>query len=391
MKVGISGPILVSELKKFLYSEHYRRGRNIGLGGSQVNQICIALLERGYDLTVFSLAEEVQEEVVLDGPHLRVCIGPYRSSGWARALDFFHTERRYLKNAVQREAPDLVHAHWTYEFALGPMATSVPVLTTVRDWAPQILWRIWTPYRLFRLFMAVWVFARGRHFTSNSEYIREQVERWTPHRAPVIPNGLHSRYFSDASKSPDLKSPTIISVNGGFGKLKNVHTLLRAYSEVRAQKPEATLQLIGGQYGEGGAAHEWSRKRGLCEGVEFVGQVDHKQVIRSLRDADLLVHPSLEESFGNTLVEAMAQGTPVVGGEESGAVPWVLDSGNAGLLTDVTEPASLAACIRRILNSKELWRSYSEAGYKRAHSTFQLSQIIDRYIEVYEEMITPAR
>jgi glycosyltransferase involved in cell wall biosynthesis len=105
----------------------------------------------------------------------------------------------------------------------------------------------------------------------------------------------------------------------------------------------------------------------------------------------LLVHPSLEESFGNTLVEAMAQWTPVVGGEASGAVPWVLDGGKAGLLTDVTEPASLATSIRRILNSKELWLSYSEAGYKRAHSTFQLSQIIDRYIEVYEEMITPAR
>ena len=390
MHIGVSGPIYVREFEDFLSQSDYRRGRKLGLGGSQVNQICVELLDRGYELTIFTVAKDVDEEVILDGPNLRICIGPYRRSGRARGLDFFRVERKYLERAVRRESPDFVHAHWTYEFALGPMATSVPVLTTIRDWAPRILREDLSIYRFLRLLMAVWVFVKGRHFTSNSEYIRQYAERWTLHQAPVVPNGLHDRYFldRDAERLPDLDAPTLISINNGFSPLKNVRTLLRAFQHVRNRHPQATLRLLGARYGDGEEAHRWSQKHGLSDGVDFVGHVGHEEVVTALRETELLVHPSLEESFGNTLVEAMAQRTPVVGGKESGAVPWVLDEGQAGLLTDVSSPKALAESITRILDSEDLWSSYSGAGYQRAHTYFRLSQVVDQYIDQYKQLLS---
>lgn len=386
VQIGVSSPIHVREFGEFLFSSDYRRGKHLGLGASQVEQISVSLLERGYNLTIFTLDKEVEDEVILDGHNLRICVGPYRKFQRQRAPDFFCTERKYLERAVQRESPDFVHAHWTYEFALGPLSTSVPVVTTIRDWAPRILWEIPRPYRFLRLLMAMWVFVKGRHFTSNSEYIRQCVERWTPHRAPVIPNGLRERYFIEGERTPNLNSPTLLSINSGFGKRKNVRTLLRAFQEVRHEHPQATLRLLGEKYGEEEEAHQWSRESGLSDGVDFVGQVDHGNVITGLREADLLVHPSREESFGNTLVEAMAQKTPVVAGKESGAVPWVLDGGEAGLLTDINEPSRLATSIRRILSCEKLWYSYSDAGYRRARSAFRLSQIVDKYVNQYKKV-----
>ena len=82
----------------------------------------------------------------------------------------------------------------------------------------------------------------------------------------------------------------------------------------------------------------WAQKKGLSDGVNFVGPVDPDELIDIYEQVDLMVHPSMEESFGMVLVEAMARKIPVIGGEKSGAVPWVLDNGKAGVLTDIRSP-----------------------------------------------------
>ena len=58
----------------------------------------------------------------------------------------------------------------------------------------------------------------------------------------------------------------------------------------------------------------------------------------------------MEESFGNTLVEAMMLGTPVIGGRDSGAVPWVLDSGRAGELVNVRSEVEVVQALVRHLH-----------------------------------------
>jgi glycosyltransferase involved in cell wall biosynthesis len=204
----------------------------------------------------------------------------------------------------------------------------------------------------------------------------------------VIPNGLHDKYFADeTNRTPNLEDPTLISVNNGFGRRKNVRTLLRAFARLRNEYESATLRLLGDPYAEEQEAHQWSRDRGLTNGVDFVGQVPHSQVITDLRSADLLVHPSLEESFGNTFVEAMAQKTPVVAGEASGAAPWVLDDGEAGRLTDVSDPEAIATAVSDLLSSPSRWAAFSNAGYRRANEEFRLSKVIEKYLNVYHKIL----
>lgn len=387
MNISIAAPIDIDGLEEFLYKNDYDRGAGLGLGGSQVVQICTKLLEKGFNLTVFTLDKSIEKEVIIEGENLRIYVGPYRKSGRERALDFFRLERKYLKNAIYRESPDLVHAHWTYEFALGALSTSIPVLTTIRDWAPRILWEIPSYYRFFRLLMSVWVFLYGKNFTSNSDYIRRQVERWTLRNAPVVPNGLRDEYFFKGGRNPNLESPNLISINNTFGRRKNVKTLLRAFQKIRLGHPKATLRLVGDSFRRGGKAYQWSEVRDLTEGVRFIGGISHEKVIQLLRDSDLLIHPSLEESFGNTLVESMAQKTPVVAGKKSGAVPWVLGHGEAGILTDVRSARCIASSVSEILSSKGKWDCYSEKGYRRASATFRLSDIVDEYINMYSSIL----
>jgi glycosyltransferase involved in cell wall biosynthesis len=81
---------------------------------------------------------------------------------------------------------------------------------------------------------------------------------------------------------------------------------------------------------------------GIDEDVVFVGGVPLEETVRFYQAADLLVYPSLNETFGLPILEAMACGCPVVTSNVS-AMPEI--AGGAALLCDPLDPASIARAI----------------------------------------------
>ncbi len=106
--------------------------------------------------------------------------------------------------------------------------------------------------------------------------------------------------------------------------------------------------MIGHGLEPGGPAESWAAERGLGAGITFAGPLPHDRVLDSLDTADILVHPSLEESFGMPIAEAQLAGVAVIGGAHSGAVPWTLDYNRAGRLVDVRRTTSLAGAMREL-------------------------------------------
>ena len=114
--------------------------------------------------------------------------------------------------------------------------------------------------------------------------------------------------------------------------------------------------------------------------MTFLGPIPAVEIPEFMCSLDVFVSPSLEESFGMTLIEAIMQGTPVVGGSASGAVPWVLNFGEAGELVNVQDPASIAWGITRSLDVDESTR---KARYDYVHENFSLGHVVDRYEAKY--------
>ncbi len=76
-------------------------------------------------------------------------------------------------------------------------------------------------------------------------------------------------------------------------------------------------------------------------------------------------------------VEAMSQGVPCIGGDKSGAVPWVM--GDGGVVCDVTKPDKLAECIERVMGDNALRKRLSEGGVQRVRKMFNIERIVDMY------------
>ena len=385
MKIG-----LVSPIDTALLAQKLDLGEGVlpaAYGFPMNSMLVCALLAAGHEVVVFSLSNQISEPAAWDFGALKIRLGRYRHNH--RARDFFKTERADLELALASEPCDILHAHWTYEFALAALRVDKNALVTPHDWAPAILWQMPDAYRLIRFLMALAVYCKGKHFTVNSPYVKQVIERWTFNSAELIPNGIPSESFQRLAKwkAPD-ESQTVVAINRGFFKRKNLPALLQAFNQVRAKQPTLHLKLIGSGSEVGGEGHRWALEHELDGGVEFLGDMDYAQAQSHLRDASLLVHPSLEESFGMVLIEAMAKGVPVIGGERSGAVPWVLNQGRAGLLVDVADVDSIAVGMTSLLTNESDWQLYSDAGYKYASDHFQMSAVAGKYLDEYEKILS---
>ena len=101
------------------------------------------------------------------------------------------------------------------------------------------------------------------------------------------------------------------------------------------------------------------RERGLQETVRFLGRVTNIPELLAL--SNLVVQPSLAESFGYALLEAMCLGKPIVA-TACGGIPEVIGENEAGLLIPMADAQALADAIIRVLQSPELARQLGEAG-----------------------------
>jgi glycosyltransferase involved in cell wall biosynthesis len=149
----------------------------------------------------------------------------------------------------------------------------------------------------------------------------------------LIPAKWHSKtevqlsvgHFSEAFQRPERRpaSPPRFVFVGRLLHWKGVHFAIRALAEARRMVPAATLTLFGS-----GPAERWLRdlakKCGVADAVDFAGQAPRKKLIDSLHGFTALVFPSLHDSGGLAVLEAMSKGLPVI----------CLDLGGPGIMVN---------------------------------------------------------
>ena len=380
LHIGVAAPVSLQMIAPLLVGS---KPTTNGLPSALIADICIELHRRGHDLEIFTLS--LGEHDVGDFSGDRISLHVRKCRQRLRWIDAFRIERRALRQAMAASRCEIIHAHWGYEFGLAAQRSGKPVLVTLHDWAPEVFRLSRDRYRLVRLGMQRLMVRRSKFTTANSPYIASMATRWGIAEMPVIPNGIDIRAISP--KLPMASGLVLGALNNGFGALKNVTRLLEAFALVKAAIPAATLRLAGHDFGPSERAAQWAAGRALDDGVEFVGTLPHSEVPNFMRSLDLFVHPSLEESFGMVLIEALAAGTPVVGGTKSGAVPWVLGDGVAGTLVDVASAEALSAAIVRLLADNAALQASAAAGFSHVQNNFSLEHIVDLYEAQYEAIV----
>lgn len=392
MHVGLIAPFSSDDIP--WVDKDVRKNVPVGYRGAPfVASLALELASRGVSVTVFTSDSNLRHGAeVFEESGLRMVFCPARKRAWGfnggrvgRAVDFFSFEISSLLEEVKRYSPDVLHAHWGYEFALAAIHSKIPAVISLHDSPRDVFFHTKSLYRLFRWVMTIKTMRSNSIYTAPSPYLFEKLGLSGKLSSKVVPNPVGHLPVSLGRIRSAPTSRRIAMVCNGWGGLKNPEAALKAFKIFRSSVPNAELHLYGSGFESDGFGHRWSKKNDLEQGCFFHGPKRNEELISSLDLMDLLLHTSREESFGVVIAEAMALGLPVVAGEYSGAVPWVMGEraqGVAGALVDVESPVSISNGLESVFGNS--YETFSSLGFDRARSSFLRAVVADEYLKLYQ-------
>ncbi len=177
--------------------------------------------------------------------------------------------------------------------------------------------------------------------------LREALDAQGFQRLHTSGRGVDTLRFNPERRSKSLRAvwgaddstPVLLCV-GRLAAEKNLDTLVTAYEELRKHEPRAKLVLVG----EG---PDRARLQALCPSIIFSGLQRGDELAAHYASADLFVFPSLTETWGNVVPEAMASGLPVVAYNYAAAAA-LLSNNRAGALVNKGDSLALARAVADI-------------------------------------------
>jgi phosphatidylinositol alpha-mannosyltransferase len=306
----------------------------------------------------------------------------YSAGSFARITTGFGL-RRQLRALFQEERIEIVHVHGGLNPVLGLVAPEaahdldIPVVATFHSW--------------FRRSALCHIFRRqlqerlDRHAAviAVSEPVIEAHARYFRADWEIIPNGVDTSFFRPGSQPvrdlPDLR-PELLFL-GRLDPRNGLDTLLEAMPAVLSQLPHVHLTVAG----DGPLRPMYQRMaRPIGPQVTFVGQVNGNRPFYYSRAA-LYLCPTTKASFGITLLEAMACGTPLAVSDIIGFRELVA-GGDEAVLIPKDDPSAWAAAIIHLLGDEGLRKTMSSAGLAKAE-LFAWPRVADQVTAVYRRVL----
>jgi glycosyltransferase involved in cell wall biosynthesis len=267
---------------------------------------------------------------------------------YLRSATLFFLDRARIARFVRKLKPDLVHAHGTEDaYGLAAQSTRLPYVITAqglffhinRAVRPNLVGR----QRIVQ-FTEAWCLRRACHVVAKSRYVRDALAARFPNLSlHEIPNTFDQRLLAVG----ESKRPNSLVYVGTISPHKGVHLLGEALLQVRREIPDVTLD-IAGDTPNGGFPYELKQKQSLRNAlgdrVAFHGQLAPMELARLVASSAALVAPSLEDMFGNQLIEALLLGTHGIATAGTALAENVRRFGG-GTIVSQRDPAGLAAAI----------------------------------------------
>ncbi len=231
--------------------------------------------------------------------------------------------------------------------------------------------------------LALW---KTDYLTAISTFLLHRAEKYGyKGKSRVVPNGVDVPLFS--KKIPHktgLKIQKMLGKNPSDIFLVTVSRLVHKNATddiIRALvllPPYISLIVIG-KGEEGPALQTLARDLGVSHRVKFLGFISYENIPQYLAICDIFVRPSRSEGFGNSFIEAMTIGLPVIA-TPVGGIPDFLDDGKTGVFCSPDNPKSLAQAVLLLLGNHSLARNIVFAARERVRERYDWN-IIAREME----------
>lgn len=238
-----------------------------------------------------------------------------------------------------------------------------------------------------------------------------------PGLVATVGNGVDVTLFRPAEAPRPARARRRILFVGRISPEKGLHTLVEAFAEVAREVADVELVIAGPHaalspdfltslssdpqvtallrfYDDQGTCtyrrdlERLVEREGLGDRVSFLGNVTHADLVAMYQAVDVVVNPSLSESFGISVVEGMACGVPVVGTRIGGMCESIAH-GSTGILVEAEAPGELARALVSVLGDPARAAAMGRAGRKRAVELYSWEARARRLLAVYDALAQP--
>lgn len=370
----------------------------IGGLGRHVHHLATELVAAGHDVVVLSrrptgtdplshpttdeVAEGVRVIAAAEDPH-EFTFGTDMMA-WVLAMGHAMVRAGLVLNDWR---PDVVHAHdWLVAHPAIALAQffDVPLVSTIHA-TEAGRHSGWVSGRVSRQVHGLesWLVRESDSLIACSASMRDEITTlFGPELAEisVIRNGIDTHGWPFAPRRSHSGPAELLY----FGRLeyeKGVHDAIAALPRIRRTHPGTTLTIAGDGTQLDFLKAE-ARRHKVLKAINFVGRVDHQELLRLLHRADAAVLPSHYEPFGIVALEAAAAGAPLVTSNAGGLGEAVID-GETGLSHPPNDVAALAAAVRMVLDSPAAAQQRARAACERLTSDFAWHTVAAETSQVY--------
>jgi len=220
------------------------------------------------------------------------------------------------------------------------------------------------------------------HLIGNTEdivaYVRQQG--WPAARAHYLPNFVSSKRSEPVDRA-SFATPRDVPLVIALGRL-HTNKAFDVLIDAMADAPDVYL-WIAGTGPEEASLKQRVDERGLQERVRFLGWRDDTEAV--LAAGDIFVCPSRHEPLGNVVIEAFAQGLPVIATASQGPSALVKDGVN-GLLVPVDNAKALADAIAEVIADANLRYALAREGFATYQRQFTEAAVVANYRAFFEKV-----
>jgi len=291
-----------------------------------------------------------------------------------------------LKSLIKKEGIDVIHANTRVTQVLAVFlsrATGIPFISTCHGYFKR---------RLMRRLFPCW----GLKTIAISDQVRDHLIHdfhLEGRRVALVYNGIDlEKFHSFEKKAIDEEkkrfgldgNKKIIGHIGRLSSVKGQKFLIEAARLLVRKRKDVQFLIIGDGDEKEDLLNQIAADEAL-EGVVFL-KPTVKDMPLALAVMDIFVMPSLQEGLGLSLLEAQAQGVPVVA-SRVGGIPTVIEDGVTGLLCAPCDARSLADSIEKLLEAPDLRASLVKNAHAQLKEKFSLILMAEKTKKIYEEVV----
>lgn len=298
-----------------------------------------------------------------------------------KELRWIRATQEYLEWVLKEFLPDVIHLNAgiggsAFAFLLFRNMFRMPIVFTCH--APYLLEGQFPP-------LVAKIASGADRICCVSNWVLTEMKKYLPQlhsKLRCIYNGLP---LPKKIAGPLSFTPPILLAFGRLAPEKGFDTAIRAFALLKKRGSSARLVIAGGGP-ERSKLQQLANQLDLRDSVEFTGVLTEEEVLIRFQKATLVIVPSLIESFGLVILEAMQNQRPVIASNIEG-VPEVVADQETGILVAARDPAAFCHAIEDLLGNPDRAIKMGMAGQERS-KRFTIDQNVVEYENLYRELLS---